>query len=227
MNDNELEEKILECWQQNASPWIDAIQHNAIASRRLVTNRAITDLILNLHPQTVLDIGCGEGWLTDALSLHGITTVGVDATPSLIDYARKHRLGTYQVLNYDQLSSAGTLTRFDVAVCNFSLLGDQSTELVFQSVGQLLNSHGRFIVQTLHPSACAVANPSVDGWRDGSWDGFSNDFKNPAPWYFRTLASWLAMFARHGFSQPAITEPMHQQSSQPASLILSAHICAR
>jgi 2-polyprenyl-3-methyl-5-hydroxy-6-metoxy-1,4-benzoquinol methylase len=219
---NEHEEKIIECWKLNASPWIDAIQHDAIVSRCLVTNQAIIEAILSKSPQTVLDIGCGEGWLTHALSLQGITTVGVDATASLIEYARNNRLGEYHVLGYDQVLSASTHSQFDVAVCNFSLLGEQSTECVFQSMGELLNPHGHFIVQTLHPTHCMVSNPLEEGWREGTWDGFSDDFTNPSPWYFRTLASWVSLFVRHGFSEPELHEPLHPQSGLPVSLILTA-----
>lgn len=227
MNNSALENQILACWQQNASPWIDAIQHDAIASRRLVTNRAITECIVNLHPQSVLDIGCGEGWLTHTLCQHGIAATGVDATPSLIDFARTRREGTYHVLRYDQLTTVSAPARFDLAVCNFSLLGEESTEQVFSAVARLLKPSGFFVIQTLHPTSVDVAQLHEDGWRDGSWEGFSADFRNPAPWYFRTTATWLSLFTRHGFSQPEIIEPLHPQSGQPASLILTGQYSAQ
>ena len=39
------EQHILDCWHQNAAPWVDAIRNDEIASRVLATNRAIESAI--------------------------------------------------------------------------------------------------------------------------------------------------------------------------------------
>ena len=41
----------------------------------------------NKRPSTVLDIGCGEGWLCRALADKGMKVWGVDAIPELITAA--------------------------------------------------------------------------------------------------------------------------------------------
>src|ERR1700674_1682806 len=64
--------RIVDSWRKNASPWTTAVRENQIASRALVTNKAIIDAVLSRSPRTVLDIGCGEGWLVRSLSEHGI-----------------------------------------------------------------------------------------------------------------------------------------------------------
>lgn len=216
------EEKIIECWQRNASPWIGAIQHDEIASRLLVTNQAIVDAVLLHKPETVLDIGCGEGWLTDTLAQQGVDAYGVDATPALIEFARQNRQGRFAVMAYEQLSQIPD--KFAAVVCNFSLLGKESAEQVFTQAGKLLTADGRFIVQTLHPVHCAGELPYVDGWRDGSWAGFSPAFTEPAPWYFRTIPSWEVLFASNGFLAPRIIEPIHPQTGLPASIIFIAEL---
>jgi len=57
------DKKIIASWHQNAKAWIQAITNDEIASRTLITNQAIIDTILQTEPKTLLDIGCGEGWL--------------------------------------------------------------------------------------------------------------------------------------------------------------------
>jgi hypothetical protein len=46
-----------------------------------------------------------------------------------------------------------------------------------------------FIIQTLHPLIACGDFSYQDAWREGSWAGFSDDFTDLAPWYFRTLES--------------------------------------
>jgi hypothetical protein len=57
------EAKILDSWRKNAALWTRAIEAQEIESRRLVTNQAIIDAVTSNEPGSVLDIGCGEGWL--------------------------------------------------------------------------------------------------------------------------------------------------------------------
>ena len=83
------DEKILASWHNNAMPWTTAVREHQIASRRLVTDLAIIDAVLSFAPASVLDLGCGEGWLTRALAHVGIAASGVDAVAELIEQAKQ------------------------------------------------------------------------------------------------------------------------------------------
>jgi len=213
------DEKIVACWQRNVAPWVSAVRGGAIESRQLVTNKAIINAVLSGAPQSVLDIGCGEGWLARALVNAGVDVLGVDAVPALIAAAQQGGAGRFKVLPYDVLSHHVLDEQFDVAVCNFSLLGNESVTRVFEQVPLLLNGGGRLIVQTIHPLAGCGDSDYQDGWREGSWAGFSDEFSDPAPWYFRTMETWRALFARHGFILGEIIEPVNPVSGKIASVI--------
>ncbi|WP_284321784.1 hypothetical protein [Dyella acidisoli] len=43
-----------------------------IEGRRLITDQAIVEAVLDTHPRSVLDLGCREGWSVHALSAHDI-----------------------------------------------------------------------------------------------------------------------------------------------------------
>ncbi|SHF51065.1 Methyltransferase domain-containing protein [Microbulbifer donghaiensis] len=224
MSDSEFsDKKILQSWHSNAAPWIRAIDGATIASRKMVTDGAIVAAVLDHQPGSVLDVGCGEGWLSRALAASGAEVLGIDGVPELIEAARR-RAGPgerYRQLSYDALAAGELRQQFDLLACNFSLIGQVSVAKLFAAAPALLRPGGHLVVQTLHPLTACGDREYRDGWRPGSWDGFSEDFSDPAPWYFRTLESWLELYRANGLEVVRLREPLHPQTGRPASLILS------
>ncbi len=219
------EDSILRSWQSNAAPWARAIREERIASRTLVTNRAIIETVLDLRARRVLDIGCGEGWLARALSAEGVAVTGIDAVDSLIAEARRLGGGTFAVCSYADLADGRFDARdFDAAVCNFSLLGEGSVERLFQTLRRHLAPSAHLIIQTLHPVASCGNHPYRDGWRPGSWSGFGPEFSDPAPWYFRTVSSWLTLLLRCGYEVIGCSEPTAPDAPTPSSIIFLARV---
>ena len=64
------------------------------------------------------------------------------------------------------------------------------------------------------------------GWRQGSWDGFNQRFENAAPWYFRTLESWRALFSDCDLCLVAEHWPIHPRTGRPASVLFTAAVAA-
>jgi 2-polyprenyl-3-methyl-5-hydroxy-6-metoxy-1,4-benzoquinol methylase len=218
--------KIIDSWHRNAIPWIAAIHEGQIDSRKLVTDNAIVEAVISRSPNSVLDIGCGEGWLAHRLSNEGIDRIlGVDVVPELITQAQTCSNASFQVLSYEDISKGAISEKFDVAVSNFALLGKESVDNLFQIVPGLLSKGGAFVVQTVHPVICCGDLPYVDGWREGSWAGFSSDFTDPAPWYFRTLESWVRLFTKNGFSIEEIREPLNPKTQKAASITFIGKCC--
>jgi 2-polyprenyl-3-methyl-5-hydroxy-6-metoxy-1,4-benzoquinol methylase len=221
-SDQPSDASIVDSWRKNASPWTEAVRSNQIESRTLVTNRAIIEAVLTRAPRTVLDIGCGEGWLVRSLAEHGVRAIGVDVVPELIEQATRAGGGEFRVASYEQIAAGELDIKVDVVVANFSLIGKESVEGVVRRAPQLLTDGGSLVIQTLHPVVAGAGLPYEDGWRDGSWAGFSDDFSDPAPWYFRTLESWKSLLADAGFQTVEVREPIHPGTGQPASVIFIA-----
>lgn len=219
--------KILDAWHQNARPWTQAVRQGTIASRVLVTDAAIVQTVRAYHqaplPAPVIDLGCGEGWLARALAAQGLDVLGLDAVPALIEQAHAAGGGAdYRVVSYEDIVQARFTARAQMVVCNFSLLGGEIVEALCRALLSWLAPSGRLVIQTLHPLIACGELPYVDGWRPGSWAGCEGAFGAPAPWYFRTLGSWLRLLADVGFVLLEMREPLHPQTKRPASVILVA-----
>ena len=142
--------------------------------------------------------------------------------PALIERANVAGGAKFTVASYEQIAAGKLDVKVDVAVANFALIGKESVDGVVSSVSSLLNPGGSFIIQTLHPVTAGGNEPYVDGWRKGSWAGFSEDFTDPAPWYFRTIEGWVTLIRDSGLRLVDLRQPMHPTSGKPASLILIA-----
>jgi 2-polyprenyl-3-methyl-5-hydroxy-6-metoxy-1,4-benzoquinol methylase len=218
--DPDNDDKIIKSWVKNAAPWIVAIEERQIESRNLITDRAIVDAVVSRGGNTVLDLGCGEGWLTRALVDRGMNVVGTDIIPAFIERAKTRGVGEFELAAYAEIAAGKLAKKFDVVVANFSLIGKESVDDLCRSMPSLLTAGGTFIVQTLHPTISCGDLPYRDGWRASSWDGFSDEFTDPAPWYFRTLATWLELYTANGLSIVEIREPIHPQTGKPVAVIL-------
>lgn len=219
----------MQSWSQNAENWTRAVRERRIPSRVKATDRAILEAVgaPPVHGvSALLDLGCGEGWLARLLSDQGWQVLGVDGSPELVQSAGGSP--GFLCCSYEQLEMALSGRHFHTVVANFSLLGEESTELAVAAAFELLQPGGRLLVQTLHPIALV---PYFDGWRTEDWAGFGEPSVGasevgsawaPAPWYFRTLESWCRVLARYGFSLRGLNEPRESRESPPLSLLLLA-----
>lgn len=215
------EAQLLHSWHRNAETWTQVVRDALLESRRLVTDQAIIDAVLDGQPASVLDIGCGEGWLVRAIAARGIRAMGVDAVPTLIERACEAG-GQFTVASYEDIIAGKLAQRAEALVCNFSLLGKSSVEQLLAALPSQLEANGRLIVQTVHPLVAGGEQPYADGWRLENWHGFEATFPAPAPWYFRTLASWMALFTGTGWRVRELREPVHPQTGRPASVVFIA-----
>ena len=216
-------DRLIRSWTTNASAWTDAVRSGRIESRRLATDAAMLDRLVALRPARVLDVGCGEGWLCRALAAQGVEAVGIDVSAPLVDAARAAGRGRFEVLPYSELADAGArLGTFDALACNFALLEEDIVPML-RDLRALLAPGGHLVVQTVHPWSACGAEPYRDGWRLEDFAGFGDQaFPEPMPWYFRTLATWLADLSSAGFQLDQLREPAHPDTARPLSLLLQA-----
>lgn len=217
-------EQLDRSWDSNAAAWTRVVRDRRIETRRLATDSAIVEAIASLSPRSILDVGCGEGWLCRAAEARGIRAVGFDGSAALIEAAREAGKGQYHHLRYRDLAKLPSLLAseaFDVAVCNFSLL-DEEIGALLRHVESVVRPGGRLVIQTVHPWSAQDESSYVDGWRTEDFATFSGEFREPMPWYFRTLSSLSEEIRRAGLVIERLIEPRHPETGQPVSLIVVA-----
>lgn len=215
------ERQIEHSWRTNASAWTSLVRSGQIESRRVATDKAIVDKITEHRPRNILDVGCGEGWLVRELIRQGLEAIGIDGSPALIESARQFGVGKFEVLSYAAIRSANILsdTTYDAIICNFSLLGE-SIDDVLLILSTLLSDQGKLFIQTLHPLVAFGEESYRDGWRTETFASFGSAFKEPMPWYFRTVGSWLNLVRSAGLTVIDCIEPVHPVTGKPLSLLL-------
>jgi 2-polyprenyl-3-methyl-5-hydroxy-6-metoxy-1,4-benzoquinol methylase len=217
-----LNEKIVQSWRENALPWTNAIRSELIESRRLVTDRAILDTVVRYSGSTLLDVGCGEGWLSRKLVAFGRIVTGFDASNELIREAQRGGMAEYLVMSYAEFAEkpqrAGKI--FDGAVCNFSLL-EESLSPVLTALKNIIRPSGHLFIQTIHPVVATAGSPYNDGWREENFEALPGTWV-PMPWYFRTISSWIRVLTKSGWAIRECIEPLHPETGQPVSIVFIA-----
>lgn len=75
-------------WEDNADQWNTTLE-SGLFKNRSITNQAILNVITQHKPQSVIDIGCGEGWISR--HLRNINYTGLDGSLNLINIANKNQ----------------------------------------------------------------------------------------------------------------------------------------
>lgn len=206
-----------EFWEKNGKEWTRILEEQRIASRS-VTNQALIAEVHRLQPRSILDLGCGEGWLARALPKN-IRYYGVDGSQSLIQSAKeKNKTQKFSVVSYDDIAAKKWILeeKTDLVVFNFSLL-DKEIVTLLKSSSDFLEDTGHIVIQTLHP--CFSAKEYVDQWNEDDFSTVSREISGKMPWYQRTLSSWTDVFTDVDLVIKKLAEPV--SDGKPASLIFT------
>lgn len=214
------DKKIAESWQQNADAWTHAVRDQRIESRRLGTDDAVITAVRNYDPRTVLDAGCGEGWLARRLAEQGIEVTGFDGSAPLVEQAIAAGRGTFVQYSYDDFIAAPDKlgSSFDVIVFNFSLF----TADIVPTLRAARSIARAIVIQTIHPFNDAEGESYIDGWRVENFVSMGPEFTKPMPWYFRTMQTWINSVTDAGFDAITLHEPVHPETGRPLSLLITA-----
>ena len=152
----------------------------------------VVDLLGQVTGLRILDIGCGDGALTERLAAEGADVVAIDASESQVTAAQARGLDA-------RVADARNLTfedEFDAVFTNAALHWISPPEAVISGVARALKPRGRFVgefggagnVETVRHALISVLNQR-------GYDGTAAD-----PWFFPSDNRYRGMLDTAGFT---------------------------
>lgn len=108
----------------------------------------------NLAGKTVLDVGCGGGILSEAMSFRGATVTGIDLGQANLDTAKLHALESkakvdYQCITVEALAEQNPES-FDVVTCLEMLEHVPDPQSIVNACAKLVKPNGKVFFSTLN-----------------------------------------------------------------------------
>jgi trans-aconitate methyltransferase len=155
--------------------------------------QAVFDLLNPQPGERILDLGCGDGALTEKLVSAGAKVVGVDASSDMVNAARQRGIDARVIdgCNLDFKSE------FDAVFSNAAMHWmKRDPDAVISGVHRALKSGGRFAAEMGgHGGVAAITVALCATLQEGG-------VVNPAalvPWYFPTADEYSARLEHAGF----------------------------
>lgn len=153
-----------------------------------------SEVVKLLAPQAgerILDLGCGDGALTERLAKLGVDIVGVDASEAMVEAARERRI-TAQVIDAHQLPFDH---EFDAVFSNAALHWMLEPQAVIAGVKRALKPGGRFVAEFGgHGNVAAICTALLASLQ---FRGISARGRHP--WYFPTAEEYRRLLENAGF----------------------------
>jgi trans-aconitate methyltransferase len=155
--------------------------------------KAVFDLLNPQSGERILDLGCGDGALTEKLVAAGASVIGVDASGDMISAARARGLDARVMDAYELEFRA----EFDAVFSNAAMHWmKRDPDAVIQGVRRALKPGGRFAAEMGGHGCVAAIVVALCSTVE------KYGVKDPAsmiPWYFPTPQEYGARLERAGF----------------------------
>ena len=144
----------------------------------------------------IVDLGCGDGALTQRIAAAGSTVIGVDSSAALLEAASRRGFAVAR-MDGERL---GLKARFDAVFSNAALHWMRKPEAVVEGVACCLKSGGRFVGEFGGKGNVERIRAALHGaLRKRGFDPWKAD-----PWYYPAPEEYAALLRTFGFTVAAI-----------------------
>ena len=170
--------------------------------------------------KAVLDLGCGNGYLSRVLARRGARVTAVDSSARMVKNAQARDPGNSLKIRY-VVSDAGKLAAidegsFDLVFANMSLMDMEDGEGAIREAGRVLKAGGRFVA--------SISHPCFDNGSNSSWLAEKSVLESPR--VFRKIRSYRVPFSeeipwRVGEKERKYTRSFHRPLNWYARVLRS------
>ncbi|WP_225228761.1 class I SAM-dependent methyltransferase [Bacillus sp. PS06] len=211
-------------WDLNAEAFTASYNEHGDIYRKVLLNPSIFSLIETIDGTTILDAGCGEGYLSRLLAERGANVTAVDYSTKMLELAKTKTTAesgiSYHYGNCENLVFLSTKT-FDMIISNMVIQDLADYDAALSEMYRLLKDNGYFIFSILHP--CFITPES--GWirnsegkkqywkadhyfHEGMYEqNMLSEAEEKIVYYHRTLTSYMKAITKAGFTLEALVEP--------------------
>ena len=217
-------QQVAEIWDENAIKFTQQYTVLGDSDREMIINPAIFSIMGDIAGKTILDAGCGEGYLSRLLAEKCSRVVAVDYSEKMLSIAKsktEQKNIEYNHATLEDLSIIPSHT-IDMAI-SITVFQDVPDYIAaIKEINRVLKPSGTFILVTTHPCFSAP----VHGWHMDEhgykmfWktDNYFTEGLNKSLWadsegnkrliYFhRTLETYFDAITNNGFYIKNIKEP--------------------
>jgi ubiquinone/menaquinone biosynthesis C-methylase UbiE len=210
----------------NAAEWYD--QNMGVTGDTLnatIIRPVILEMLGDLTGTSILDAGCGSGYLTAELATHAMQVTGTDFAPSFISlcqqkYTDRNNLkfavqDVEQPFQFDDMS-------FDTIVCKMVLQYVPDIRPFASEAMRMLKPGGTLLIVVDHPCRAVYFNIQQQGGSAPNSDDYFSENpktklslwgKTELTWYARTTSNYVQLFIENGFKLAEIREPLAVQDT--------------
>jgi 2-polyprenyl-3-methyl-5-hydroxy-6-metoxy-1,4-benzoquinol methylase len=147
MGDAPTPADVVAAWDELAAFWDARSGPSGSEIHRLLIAPSMHRLLGVTAGETILDVGCGNGVVTRELTMSGAAVVGCDASPVIVDIARRRSEGLaidYHVVDATDEHSLLALGpgRFDGIVASMVLMDLPVIDPLLRAAARLLRARG-------------------------------------------------------------------------------------
>jgi|GEM_PF-2372080 2-polyprenyl-3-methyl-5-hydroxy-6-metoxy-1,4-benzoquinol methylase len=229
-NEPNKSEYLFSSWLRQADRWIDLLSEPPHSINKLTSDKNFLAVLDQRMPNSVLDIGCSDGYIVDFFTKQGKYAVGVDTIEEFIDYAKESKKG--QFLHCETTADLSNIKalhtqKFDLIVLNHGVFISDDLPSTLKYISELLTENGEIIIQTIHPVVLAEAkNTYKNSWQACYWElsEEASMLDAPYPMYIRTFSSWYKVFRTAELKITDICEPLLGDDKKPNSILF---VCSK
>jgi ubiquinone/menaquinone biosynthesis C-methylase UbiE len=214
-----------ELWDQKAADWDTQVGEGGDSNRRFNSDPFLWAFVGSVRGKTVLDAGCGTGYLARLLHRMGAQVWAVDFSEEMVKVAQSKEFGEsihYFADSCSELTHIGSES-IQLIVSNYVLMDLPDLEGAAQSFYRVLEAGGDLVFVITHP--CFPLSDFSSIREDGSvhfkWNFSYFDrqelkdppwrhFTTPFTWYHRPLRDYIQVFKTQGFELVDLDEPVVQ-----------------
>lgn len=201
-----------------ADYWTAMIRDEINPFRKYVSDPALfSRLDTWTKPVSILELGCGEGYVVRRLNQQGHTVTGFDLSLPLLDAAQTADQHHSNFVNGDVLQLPFCDGAFEAAVSNFLIIELPDPAVAVAEVARVLKPGGRFLFEIVHPFCFTDNAGQTSGQRVTDYftsqffaekfviDGRVSPMKSIR--YHHPLSLYTNALTQHGFHITALEEP--------------------